>query len=91
VAWKNHEHLGQSRRFVPPKETGARLATFRRGPRSELRIVLDEYQGKTFVGLRIWDQTQGGAWLPSKKGVSVRMIEVGELVRALNEVNRDPV
>jgi hypothetical protein len=91
VAWKNHEHLGQSRPFVPPEETGARLATFRRGPKSELRVVLDEYQSKPFIGLRIWDQTSGGSWLPSKKGVTVRMHELAELVRTLSDVNRDPV
>lgn len=71
-----------------PRETGKRLATLkRRGsrskPDSELRIVLDAYEGHPFLSLRIWEQGTDGNFYPTKSGVTLRIGEVYEAIRGL--------
>jgi len=65
-----------------------RLATFPRTETEELRVELAEYEGKPFLNLRIWFRSTDGAWLPTKKGVTIRMREISDLVAALGEVRR---
>ncbi len=66
-----------------PQETGERLATLPRGQGEELRVSLDEYQGRAYVGLRVWAMGLDGAWWPTKRGCSVRVRELAEVAQAL--------
>jgi hypothetical protein len=70
-----------------PAPSGDLLARFpRKGPRGveqELRLLLAEYEGHPYLALRLWERDQGGAWWPTRKGVSIRMGEAGGLAGAL--------
>ena len=75
---------------APPQEQGERLATFPRGDGVELRVTLSEYQGRPYIGLRVWERGQDGAWWPVRgKGCSVRLTEAAELAEALAAVATD--
>lgn len=68
-----------------PQETGQRLATLGRGVDQELRVNLCEYQGKPFVGLRVWNLVKG-AWLPdARRGVTIRVRELHDVADALRQ------
>lgn len=62
---------------------GRRLATCPRGDSEELRLELSEYEGRPYISLRVWFQTEDGKWLPSKKGCTIRLRELPEVLRAL--------
>lgn len=71
-----------------PRETGQRLATFqRRGgfgkPDAELRVVLDTFEGKRFVSLRLWERGADTQFYPTPKGITIRVGELYEVIRAL--------
>lgn len=68
-------------RREPPKETGKRLATIPRGDDAELRIVWDEYEGRPYVAIRLW---QGkGAMFPTKTGCTVRVRELADFAEGV--------
>lgn len=71
-----------------PRETGTRLLTIlrpgsRNKPPMELRVVLDEYEGHKFLGLRLWEQGSDRNFYPTPKGITIRPREVYEVIRAL--------
>ena len=71
-----------------PVETGERIATFARPGRGnkaaeELRITRDEFECHAFLSLRIWFQGHGGAWLPTKRGLTIRKGELVGVIKAL--------
>lgn len=92
--WTN-PRLPAPERARPPEERGERLATIVRGQGEELRITLDEYEGRPYVAVRVWAMGQDGGWWPTKKGCSVRVRELSEvataLMRASDLVNGPPV
>ncbi len=67
----------------PPVDQGELLARFGRGRDEEFRVTASEYLGHPYVGLRLWTRGRDGTWWPSKRGCSVRPVEVGGLVDAL--------
>ncbi len=67
----------------PPEDRGERLATLPRGQGEELRVSLDEYEGRPYISLRVWSVASDGSWWPTKKGCSVRIREISEVARAL--------
>ena len=69
--------LPSAPRREPPRDEGKRLATIARGPDEELRIVWASYEGKPYVGIRLWKRDGSGAWWPDpKRGLSVRVREL---------------
>jgi len=83
--------LGPPRERRAPVETGKRLATVQRDENTELRVVWDEYEGKPYLALRIWER-RDGAWYPTQKGVTVRLRELPSvadgIAAALDEAER---
>lgn len=69
--------MGPGARREPPKESGKRLATIPRGDDAELRVVWDEYEGKPYVGIRVWELRDGTAY-PTKTGCTVRLRELAD-------------
>jgi Transcriptional Coactivator p15 (PC4) len=68
---------------APPQENGRRLATFSRGPRSEYRVNLCEYEGHPYISVRQW-VASGGAWYPDEGvGISIRLHEAEGFVKAI--------
>jgi hypothetical protein len=74
------------RHEAPPAEP-RRLATFPRGTdgSEELRIELAEFKGKEFVNVRIWFRGEDGKFYPTKRGVSLKLRELPEIVSALSD------
>lgn len=64
----------------------------RRGPqgeRHELRVGLDEYDGKPFASLRLWCEShKGGMWPSPRVGCTVRKHELIEVINALASIAR---
>lgn len=53
------------------------------GPKEEFRIALDEYEGKLYLSLRVWERSPNGQWWPVRgKGVTVRVKELVEAIPA---------
>ena len=77
----------------PPDETGRRLATFPRtgqkGERLELRIHIDQYEGRPYIGVRVWKQDPRGQWWPTPKGTTIRRAELARFIEALQEAHAD--
>lgn len=71
----------------PPEDRGERLATLPRGQGEELRVSLDEYEGRPYISLRVWAIGQDGSWWPTKKGCSVRIREITDVAQALMRAN----
>jgi hypothetical protein len=74
----------------PPEPTGELIARFHRPglrgvPDAELRITLDSFQGRPFIGCRVWEAGQGGSWWPTKKGVSIKLSEAIRVADAIAE------
>lgn len=46
-------------------------------------MVLDEYEGHKFIGLRLWEQGGDRNFYPTPKGITVRPRELYEVIRAL--------
>lgn len=73
----------------PPDEGQVLVEFDRRGEGHEaaerLRVALKEFKGKQYVDARVWYGTSDGAWLPTKRGVTLRLGELGALRDALAE------
>lgn len=69
----------------PPEPSGELLVSIARGESEQLRVSLDEYEGHPFISIRLWAMDRGGAWWPTKKGVTVRVRELGQVITALGK------
>lgn len=82
----NQSPLRYSQGAIPsiaPSPEGERLATIPRGKTEELRLAWDEYEGHPYLGLRVWAKLDEGKWIPTKKGLSIRLHELAELLEGL--------
>jgi hypothetical protein len=48
-----------------------------------LRVSVSEYRGRTFVDLRVWYVGEDGSYRPSSRGVTIRPVQVAEIVQGL--------
>ena len=81
-----HADLTGRSALPSPGPSGDVLATLDRGRSGDALIVaLDEYEGHPFVSLRVWASGEGGARFPTKKGLSIRVAELGRVIAALQE------
>src|SRR4051812_16555950 len=68
----------------PPREDGKRLAEIPRGNNAVLRVTLQEYEGRPYLALRVWEKGQDGKLYPCKgKGCSIRISEIPHVQAAL--------
>jgi hypothetical protein len=73
-------------RAVPKPESrpeGRRLSTIPRGRDVELRLTMETFEGRPFLSLRLWQRLEDGSALPTKKGLSIRLRELPELIGGL--------
>lgn len=71
------------------KQYGRGLEYVRKKGFEKLRVTVEEWRGRRFVGLRMWWRPTSGLvddWRPSKKGVTLEMQEIGELLAWLTKV-----
>jgi len=71
------------------KPASRSLVTIQRGQDGELRLTWDEYEGRPYLSLRFWQRTEDGQVIPTKKGLSIRLREVPELVQGLVKASED--
>jgi len=64
-------------------ERGSRIATLRRREGEELRVTLAEWEGETFVHLRVWRRDSRGRWYPARRGLALRAGELPDVLDAL--------
>lgn len=63
---------------------GTTIASIPKGKRAELRVSVNEWKGLHILDLRLWFQPKGGgAWGPSRKGVSIDAAKTDALIDAL--------
>jgi hypothetical protein len=77
------------RTAAPPQERGELLLTLPRNFRDQheqLRLALDQYEGRKYLSLRIWNCDHRGEWWPTPRGVSIRLSEVAALAEALAKI-----
>lgn len=69
---------------VPWVQMGTTIATIPKGRRAELRVSVNEWRGLRTVDLRLWFMPKdGGAWGPSRKGVSIDAAKIDALIDGL--------
>ena len=62
------------------------IATIPKNQAEEIRVGLDEYKGHDLVSLRVWtDPYAGDERVPTRKGVSMSVALLPELIAALQE------
>ncbi len=66
------------------KNTAQHIATIPKNQREEIRIGLSEFMGFNLIDIRVWAH-DGAKHVPSKKGLSVRLERISELMEALKE------
>jgi hypothetical protein len=55
----------------------------------QLRISLDEYEGKRYVSARIWYRdAAAGEYRPTKKGITIRARELPDVIAWLMDAER---
>lgn len=65
-------------------ETLRELRRLPRGDREVLRLSLDRFKGFEYVSVRVWYQPEPGApWLPTRKGVTIKLHELPDVIQAL--------
>jgi hypothetical protein len=69
----------------PPPSPSTLLGSWPTGPKSAIRVSLDEFEGRTFVNLRAWWQRKGGDWRPTRRGVTFPPEAVPVLLEALGK------
>lgn len=64
----------------------ATIATIPKNKLEEVRVGIDEYKGFDLVSLRVWtDPYAGDERVPTKKGISMSVKLLPELIAALQE------
>ena len=64
------------------------IATIRRNSREEVRVALQEYNGRPVFAIRAWFQSKEGDMRPSRDGLTLRVELLPEVARALAEAER---
>ncbi len=66
------------------------LATIERTDTEQLQISISEYKGKSYLNMRIFYTTDGGAsWLPTKKGVTFTPEQLDLLEEAIQDARKE--
>ena len=66
------------------------LASIQRTDTEQLQISISEYKGKSYLNMRIFYTTDGGAsWLPTKKGVTFTPDQLDLLEEAIQEARKE--
>ena len=66
------------------------LATIERSDTEQLQISISEYEGRSYLNMRIFYTTDDGAtWLPTKKGVTFAPEQIDLLEEAIQEAKKE--
>jgi hypothetical protein len=63
--------------------TGRFAATIRKSGNELVRVTVDEYRGRQVLDVRVWAVAESGEVIPTRRGVTIAVERLPELVRAL--------
>jgi len=69
--------------------TGKLIAEFNKNASETVRVQLTEYDGKQLLDIRVWVQNDKGEYIPTRKGISLRVEQVRDLKDALEKVEHE--
>jgi hypothetical protein len=59
--WVSPTHPNPPKQASPPPDPGQVLATMPRNDgRDELKVILDTYNGRPFISVRLWERDRSG-------------------------------
>jgi hypothetical protein len=61
------------------------IATFEKNSREEVRVSVDQYQGRQIINIRVYyrDKENGSQWLPGKQGLALSVDRYRDLAEAV--------
>ena len=62
------------------------LYSFPKNEEEEIRFSIREYKDRRYLDLRLWYQAKGGEYLPTKKGLTLSLEFLPEVVRGLAKI-----
>jgi hypothetical protein len=80
-------HAREVLRWAPPVV----ITTIAKNTRESVRVALDHYQGHDLVDVRIVTPltTETGTLVPTKKGISLRLDQLPNLIKALQDAEAE--
>ena len=61
------------------------ISEFNKNSTEIIRIQLTEFVGKQFLNVRVWALRQDGEYVPTKKGLTLRVEQVDDLLEGINK------
>jgi hypothetical protein len=61
---------------------------FQKNSRELLRVASSEYNGHSFIDIRVWTNGKDGGTLPTKKGVAIHPDLLPQLIELLTKAAR---
>jgi len=58
---------------------------FNKNSTEVVRIQLTEYDGKQLLDIRVWVQNDKGDFVPTRKGISIRVDQIDDLKEAIDK------
>jgi hypothetical protein len=66
------------------------ISVFKKNKFQEVRVGIREYKGNDLIDIRTWTMTQGSdEMVPTAKGVSINVNLLGDLKKALTDVENE--
>jgi len=62
------------------------MAVIKKNTKEQIRIEQTEFKGHDLVTIRVYYEDDEGKWWPTKKGITFRQELLGEIIRALKEI-----
>lgn len=67
------------------------VMAFKKNVAEEVRATLQEYKGRHYVSLRIYVENDLGEWVPTKKGLTLTVDLLPELVQAVRLLEAEAI
>ena len=61
------------------------ISKFEKNSIEEIRVELSEYKGQTYLNVRAWVKGDNGEFLPTRKGITLNIELIPDLIEALKK------
>ncbi|MFC5068897.1 transcriptional coactivator p15/PC4 family protein [Flaviflagellibacter deserti] len=61
------------------------VAEFQKNSREDFRVAVGEFKGHALAHVRAWARKDDGTVIPTKNGLSLRLHQIPDLIRALEK------
>lgn len=65
------------------------ISEFNKNASEVVRVQLTEYQGKQLLDIRVWVLQEGADAIPTKKGLCLKVEQVGDLKEAIDKAAKE--